>query len=386
MVEWEDGAPPRRVLIVSGTMGEGHNATGHALQEAMRQLWPAASIAWVDVLDAMGPWVGPLFRSIYSSNVEHTPWLYEFYYWALTHQRWFANGNKRFVGSWAGRRLRPLLSELRPDLVCTTYPFGSAALEWLRWHRGVTVPTAAWVPDFAPHPMWIYAGVDENLVMHQLAAASARAMVPQARVGVTAPPVPSRFTPGDRLAARRTLGLPPESFVGLVSCGSLGFGHVSAAARDVLEAGADTVAVVVCGHNQELRQSLLRDGDHGGRLRALGWVDDMPALLRACDVVVTNAGGATCLEALACGRAILLYHPIAGHGKANARLLEDAGLAGICDGDRALVDEVRRLYGSPRTEHGLEERALSYARQGSVTDDLRWLARRIKPAAAPVRN
>jgi len=324
----------------------------------------------------MGSWVGPLFRSVYAINVEHTPWLYEFYYWLLWHQRWFADASKRFVGSWAGRRLRARLAELRPDLVCTTYPFGSAALEWLRWHRGLSVPTAAWVPDFAPHPMWIYAGVDENLVMHQLAVAQARAVVPEARVRVTAPPVPQCFTPGDRPAARAALGLPPKAFVGLISCGSLAFGHVKAAAEDLLKAGPDAVAVVVCGHNEELRRTLLRDGDHGGRLRALGWVDEMPALLQACDVVISNAGGATCLEALACGRAVLMYRPIAAHGKANARLMAEAGLAAICTGDRELVSAVRGLYGSPLTEHSLEERALAYAHQASVGDDLRWLARR----------
>lgn len=377
VMEWEDTAAPRRVLIVSATMGEGHNAAGRGLEEAMRRLWPGAKVDWVDILDVMGPWVGPLFRSIYAINVAHTPWLYEFYYRMLIDHRWFANGSKRFIGSWAGRRLLPLLSELEPDLVCTTYPFGSAAMEWLRRHRQVTVPSAAWVPDFAPHPMWIYAGVTENLVLHQLAADEALAQVPEARVRVTGPPTSARFGPGDRLAARRALGLPPEAFVGLVSCGSLGFGHVAAAARDVLEAGPDTVAVVVCGRNEELRRSLLRGGDHGGRLRLLSWVDDVPALLRACDVVVTNAGGATCLEALACGRAILFHRPIAAHGKANARLLAKAGLTEICAGDPELVAAVRRLHENPRTERGLEERALAYATRRSIDDDLRWLARRL---------
>lgn len=302
----------------------------------------------------------------------------------LYRHRWFADANKRLIGSWAGRRLRPHLAAIKPDLVCSTYPFGSAALEWLRWHRGLTVPTAAWVPDFAPHPMCIYAGVDENLVIHQLAAAHARALVPAARVGLTAPPVPGRYRPGARLAARVALGLPPEAFVGLISCGSLASGHVEAAACDILVAGPDAVAVVACGRDEELRKRLLRNGDRGGRLRVASWTDDMPALLQACDVLVTNGGGATCLEALSCGRTIFMYRPIAVQGKANARLMAEAGLTEVCAGDRDLVEAVRRLYASPRREHGLEERALAYARQGSVIDDLRWLARRMMPVGTPV--
>lgn len=73
VLEWEDGLPPERVLIVSATMGEGHNATGRALEEAMKQLWPAVSVERVDILEVMGSWVGPLVRSIYSTTIEHTP-------------------------------------------------------------------------------------------------------------------------------------------------------------------------------------------------------------------------------------------------------------------------------------------------------------------------
>jgi UDP-N-acetylglucosamine:LPS N-acetylglucosamine transferase len=58
---------------------------------------------------------------------------------------------------------------------------------------------------------------------------------------------------------------------------------------------------------------------------ALGWTDDMPALLAACDVVVQNAGGLTSLEALATGVPVLTYRSLDGHGRTNAAALEAAG-------------------------------------------------------------
>jgi hypothetical protein len=69
--------PPRhplRILIVSADMGEGPNATGRALQGAAERIWPGCQTHWVDTLDAMGRGVGPLFRRIYVTNVETTPW------------------------------------------------------------------------------------------------------------------------------------------------------------------------------------------------------------------------------------------------------------------------------------------------------------------------
>jgi UDP-N-acetylglucosamine:LPS N-acetylglucosamine transferase len=80
---------------------------------------------------------------------------------------------------------------------------------------------------------------------------------------------------------------------------------------------------VVCGRNAALRRRLAA----GGRVIALGWVDDMPSLLRAADVVVQNAGGLTSLEAMASGIPVVSYRCLPGHGSANAAVLQRLGLA-----------------------------------------------------------
>lgn len=357
-------------MIVSANMGEGHNATGRALDEAARALWPGVDVRWVDALDVMGRGVGPVFREIYVQNVQRVPWLYEFFYGSVRNYRWFANASKRFVGTWCGRRLVPHIKDYRPDVILSTYPLGSAGLAWLREHRDLSTPIGAWVSDFSPHPFWVHDELDLNLVMHQVGVEQARGWVPRARLAVTAPPVTSRFVPGDRTAAREATGLPQDAFVALVSCGAYGFGAVESAAATLLAASDDVVVVVACGRNEQLRRKLLAGGDHGGRLRALGWTDEMPALTVASDVVVTNAGGATSLEALACGRAVLMYKPIAAHGRANAELMADAGVAQVCVDDAELTRTVRELLARPERLADIERRSVAHARSATVADGL----------------
>ena len=204
------------MLIVSANMGEGHNATGRALDQAVRARWPGVDVRWVDTLDVMGRGVGPAFRGIYITNVQRTPWLYEFFYGVVERQRWFANASKRFVGAWCGRRLARHIAGYRPDLILATYPLGSAGLAWLRTHRGLATPIGAWVSDFSPHPFWVYRELDLTLVMHQVAVEPATRWVPGTNVMVSAPPVVSAFAPGDRAAARAAHGLPADGFVALV--------------------------------------------------------------------------------------------------------------------------------------------------------------------------
>jgi len=359
---------PARLLVVSATIGEGHNATARAVEERARRLWPGCEIRRVDTLVEMGRWVGPGFRWIYRFNVDTTPWLYDFFYRSLWCHRWFAAASCRVIGAWSGLRLAPTIEEYRPDLVVSTYPLGTAGLDWIRRRGGLDVPVAAIISDFAPHPFWVYSEVDLHYVASEPSLRAMYQARPDARGAVGAPPVVSAFRPtskAGRIAARRRCGLPEHRLVVLVSCGSLGFGSVERAVTTALAAGPDVCVVVACGRNEALRVRLVARATLSApvpaqRLVPLGWTSEMPALTAAADVVVTNAGGATALEALACGRAVLMFEPIAGHGRANAELMARAGLATLCEGPAELLTALRDLAARPALLAQAERRALAH--------------------------
>jgi diacylglycerol O-acyltransferase len=346
--------------VVSADIGEGHNATARAVEERARRLWPDCEIRRVDTLDRMGSWVGPGFRWIYRVNVDTTPWLYDFFYRALWRYPWFATASCRFTGVWSGIRLAPIIDEYRPDVVVSTYPLGTGGLDWIRRRGGLDAPVAAIISDFAPHPFWVYSEVDLHYVASE---ASLRAMYqarPDARGAVGAPPVVAAFAPTDKIVARRRCDLPDDRLVVLVSCGSLGFGSVERAVDAALAAGPEVCVVVACGRNEALRARLAARAEPAQRLVPLGWTNQMPALTAAADVVVTNAGGATALEAVACGRAVLMFEPIAGHGKANAALMAAAGLATLCAGSAELTGTLHGLVRQPARLAAAQQRALAH--------------------------
>lgn len=356
-------------MIVSGTMGEGHNAAGRAIAEAIGRLWPGCDVRWVDTCEVMGPGAGPLWRAIYVVNIQKTPWLYEFVYRSYWQQPWFADLSKRFIGSWAGRPMAKLLRSYQPDLIVSTFPFGSSGLSWLRRHRGLDAPVGAWVPDFCPHPFWVFRNLDLHYVVHDRAVPVALASDPGARVAVAKPPVRQTFIPRDRDVTRKEFGLPTEQFVALVSAGSYGFGGVEACVSTLLDADPNVHVVVACGHNKRLLKELTSRVGYDGRLTALGWVDDMPLRIAAADIVVGNAGGATALEALACGRPLLMFDPIAAHGRANADLMAKAGVALLCLTSADLRVAVRELIHEPQKLESLRHRAMDAAVTDTATED-----------------
>ncbi|MFF0147800.1 UDP-N-acetylglucosamine:LPS N-acetylglucosamine transferase [Amycolatopsis sulphurea] len=347
-----------RVLIVSANMGQGHNATARVLESGVRERWPGATIEWIDLLDLLGPGMAPLLRRLYVANVETTPWLYEFFYRAIWRLPWFAAVSRWVVGQWCGRRLARSVARFAPELVLSTYPMATAGLAWLRRSGRLSAPIGAWVPDFAPHPFWVYRSVDLTMVMHEIAVRQALESCPAARVAVSVPPVRAEFRPGDRAAARQRLGLPPDKFVVVISCGSLGFGAVEAAALELLDADPAVRPVAICGRNEALAERLRAWGEP--RLCVVGWTDEPESYVLASDVLVTNNGGVTAMEALACGRPVLIHRAIAAHGKASAEVMAAAGFTLRSEKDGELAAVVRSLIAEPARLKTMVENAIRH--------------------------
>lgn len=324
---------PRRLLLVTGSLGGGHHAAARAIEERARELWDGVDVVWTDTLREMGPGTAPLFRAIYAGCVRRLPALYALYFWLLCRVPPFRAATRAVIGVWSARGLAAALARHRPDLVVATFPEGITGLDRLRRRGRLPVPAVAVVADPAPHPLWIGPALDLHLVSTRAGADLLRRWAPLARVRVGAPPVVRRFHPPD---TDRPAGRPRV----LVSCGSLTFGDVAGICRAVLDAGADVL--VGTGRDPALRRRL--DGMAAGpALDVRDWIDDPAAAVRSCDVVVTNAGGATALEAIACARPVLLVDPVPGHGRANARVLAAAGLARLCAGPDGLAAAVREL-------------------------------------------
>ena len=375
------------VLIVSGDIGQGHEAVARAVHTTVTRDRPDCDVRVAEAFARMGHGSGPVFRWLFEFAVQWTPLLQEAWYAAVTRSRlvrWFY---REVMGAWVARALAADLAGEPTDVVVSTHQLATAGLAWLRRRGRLDARIVAAICDFAPHAYWTYPGVDEYLVLDDLAREPTRAMDPGAAVTVRSPLVGAPFGPvGDdeARAARRALDLPDDALVVVVTAGSLGLGGVAGAVRAALAADPRCHVVALCGRDDRARTRLralrARTGA-GTRLRVPGWVDDVPTLLAAADVVVNNSGGATAQEALACGRTLVIYQPLPGHGRDSAGLLEAAGLARTCRRPRALTRLLRRWVADPAALSAAHVRAARWSERHARVDLAAVLG---LPAAASV--
>jgi UDP-N-acetylglucosamine:LPS N-acetylglucosamine transferase len=349
--------------VVTGSVGAGHD--GAARELAARLVGAGAEVVVRDFLDAVPRPVALLLREGYARSVTHVPAAFEFLFRRMEHRGLLWRVEQAVCGV-AGGTVTGWITDVRPDVVVATYPLAAQTLGRLRLDGRLGVPAMTYLTDPAVHVSWLHPGVDAHLTVTSATAAhgALRYGVP---FTVAGPLVPHRFGVRlqlDRLVdLRRELGLTAGRPVALVVAGSLGLGDVLPTVRDVGAAGF--TPLVLCGRNQVLRRRIAAES---GAV-ALGWRTDVHELMQVADVLVHNAGGLACTEAWVAGLPTVTYRPIPGHGRANARVLQEAGLAPWARTPAELARCLRAELGRDRTPPAVDDPTgvvLVALRQGPV--------------------
>ncbi len=325
-----------KILIVSASMGAGHNTAARELQRRVERRGGSAVV--IDWLTLAGPRQGPALRTFYRGMLRRTPRAYD-----LSMRAWaelprvFERITAAGTGSYL-RGFRRAFDHHQPDLVVATYNLAGQAVGRLRTSGTLDVPVVVSVTDAGAHPYWVARGADRHLAP-LAATADALAGMGAAEVRTVAPlvPPPSEVT---RATARKEWGFARDGRLAVLSGGSWGVGAALAATRALTDAGI--TPAVLCGRNERL---LLEVGAIAGAY-ALGWTDEVATLIRAADVVVDSGGGATSWEALAASRPLVLHRPLPGHGRLNAETLRATDLAVVTRDEDDLIAAIVELASS----------------------------------------
>ncbi|MEU8978847.1 MULTISPECIES: glycosyltransferase [unclassified Streptomyces] len=337
------GPRPRRITVISAGMGAGHDGAATELTRHLAAL--GFHVDRHDFLDLLPAGTGKLLCASYHRLLTWVPAGYQRLYAATEHDRRPSPAVRVLLRGARRRTLATVTADTRA--VVSTYPGASQVLGALRLRGRLAIPALTYLTDFSVHSLWVARGIDAHLAAHAVPAAQAHE---QGAVGVTVtgPLTDPRFTPAteaDRRAARARFALPEVAPLALLVAGSWGVGPVREAAAEIRDTGV-AEPVVVCGRNHALAERLRADGI----THVHEWVDDMPGLMHACDVLVQNAGGLTSLEALASGLPVVSYRCIPGHGHTNAAALEEAGLAPWIREPDHLAPILAELLHGPRRE------------------------------------
>jgi 1,2-diacylglycerol 3-beta-galactosyltransferase len=242
------------------------------------------------------------------------------------------------------RTLHEVLDHERPDLVVAAHPLVARLLARARDEAARPFGLLTLVTDLATaHASWALPGVDGWLVPSEEAYALLRRRgLPASRLLRCPFPVHPDFELPElsREAARRALGLELRRRTLLLLGGGVGAGMLLARARLLARVLPEAQLLVVAGRNEGLRRDLERAG-LGPRARVFGYVEHMPALMAASDLVISKAGPGTIMEALALGRPFILTGAVGRQERGSIEYVLRRGLGVVAEDDQALLAALR---------------------------------------------
>jgi processive 1,2-diacylglycerol beta-glucosyltransferase len=289
----------------------------------------------------------------------------------------------RRIGNWMNSgRLRRYLIAMDPDVVVSTHFFASEIIADMKRNGKLARTTLVTVvTDYRLHSWWVAEGTDIYVVAGEDAKKDLIDWhVPAERIMVMGIPIEMVFSrPTDKERIRSSFGLRESLPTVLIIGGGFGVGPIEDIVKAVTAIPKDLQVVVICGHNEELRERISRlTPSPNIRLKAFGFVNNVHEFMSVADLLISKSGGITVSEALARELPLVIIAPIPGQETRNSEVLRRHGAAVEARELEVLKKAVEDLVGDPGRLAAMREAIRSLRRPDASLDVAKLALSKIK--------
>lgn len=319
------------VLVLSCGMGGGHNSAGQAVAEELQRR--GHSVTVMNVFDLKDRKTSACINNAYIRIAQRVPRLFgAIYFLGDTYRRLPIKSPVYWVNGKMVKYLQRLLNENHYDAIVASHTFPAQTLTKMK-REGYPLPKTFFVAtDYTCTPFEEESDCDYTVIPSpELGEEFCRYGFDSDRLLPFGIPVRREFAqdmPQDE--ARRKLGWDSDSFVLLLSGGSIGAGQISTAIAVLypfLSADSRRRLVVICGNNRRLYETLSRKYAGCDWITLMERTTQMAELMHGCDVFISKPGGLSSTEAAAAGVPLIHISPIPGCESHNFRFFEDHGMS-----------------------------------------------------------
>jgi processive 1,2-diacylglycerol beta-glucosyltransferase len=364
-----------RVLILTASVGGGHNRAAEAVELALREICPQALVRTVDVLTLTNAAFRRFYGKTYFDVVAAAPHLVRYLYDRLDKPMGRLESvldRLRFAFQHANLgALYRLLTAQPWDLAISTHFLPAEIVASLRRQHRVSFPHATVTTDFDSHRLWC------NLPCEHFFTATEESKINMAALGalpkrITASGIPVHpvfSKPRNGWECKRVHGLYDDRPVILQAAGGFGVGPIDQIHRQIVGVETPMQIVVVAGRNRramERIESIPCPSRH--RRVVLGYTNEMDELMAAAEIIISKPGGLTSSEALCRGTAMIIVDPIPGQEDRNSDYLLENGAAVKVNNFASLGHKLATLLESPARLDQIRSAARRLARPRAAYD------------------
>jgi 1,2-diacylglycerol 3-beta-galactosyltransferase len=353
----------KKILFLMSDTGGGHRAAAEALRDAILSKYEA-EVKLIDVFRAYSPFPFKYMPEFYPWLINHSKSSWRVGY-KLSDSRSSARTLSRGMYVTMESGMKQMLRDNPADvIVCVHSVLTRVSMQALLSFQQ-RPPFVCVVTDLvSTHMFWYDRRADRTLLPTQPAyQRGLMAGLKPEQMRVTGLPVHPNFAKSltDKASARKALGWDPNLPAILMVGGGEGMGPIYKTARALNQRRMRCQIAVIAGRNQAL-QARLQESEWNQPTHIYGFVNDMPRLMAAADILVTKAGPATISEACIAGLPMILYDAIPGQETGNVDYVVQNHAGVFAPSSRAVAESVEDWLSEGH--RGLERRSRNARRLG----------------------
>jgi processive 1,2-diacylglycerol beta-glucosyltransferase len=336
-------SPPMasRILLLTASVGEGHNAAAHGLQMALEErshlsLGHCAETRLVDLCTEVYPRLTRFARWGYLKAIHHAPRLWER---VFNH----FDGNQLLekqlrVFSSVKSRLQKEIETFKPDAVVCTFPFYNQIIDSLYQDKNPPFLRITVVTDsICINSIWAKGRSDFFIVPNRPTLDALKQHgVPVANILDLGFPVSLKFA-----NCQIERGNPPPWHVIYLPGGPWNKIQEN---LHVLTSLPKIELTLVAGKDRKLQAMLKQEIKRRGlQVEVLGWINDMPERLLGQHLFIGKAGGALVQECIAAGCPLIISQVIPGQEVGNVALIKQQGVGAVAETSQELKTLMIRM-------------------------------------------
>jgi len=325
---------PPRILVLSASVGAGHLRAAQAVELALREVVPEATVRNIDVLELTNAPFRRLYGKFYLDLVNKAPHVLGYFYDLLDQpSRSGKNRTDRLRLAVEKLNLRKFIQLVKDepwDLVINTHFLPAEIIASLRRKGELSLPQVTATTDFETHRLWVNQPCDRYFTATVEGARYLQHWgVSAGDITVTGIPIHTSFAkPKDRGECLARHGLTGDRPILLQLSGGFGVGPIAKLYRALLDISRPIELVTIAGRNEAVKKELEAiEVPSRHRAKILGFTDQIDELMAVADVVVSKPGGLTTSETLARGAVMAIVNPIPGQESRNSDYLLENGAA-----------------------------------------------------------
>ncbi len=354
----------KRILILSITAGNGHNACANSMKRKLESL-DDAEVKIVDLLKSfstkLNVWVSD---KGYSLSVGKLLPLYNAFYnhykKAAPEKRYSCSSQKTVVSTLNG--LMKEIMNFKPDVIYSTHFYGAIAVTDLQLVYKLPCTTIVSNLDYVNSPFWeagigvdYFAIPNEDFIEECIYEGYSREQL--LPIGL---PVDERTLERlDKSEARKKLGLEDGVFTVMVMFGG---GHWNGGFKIFNELvtalkGRKAQIIMVNGRNEESYKKIEHmHFDKGLKVLNVGFTNDVPLYLSAADVILNKFGGTSVTEMINKSLPMLIIEKMAAQEQYNLDYMKGKGVALSFKNGKELKQNILKLMDDPELLKSMSEK------------------------------